>query len=171
MAPDSRFIEALTLHQPVLEAFCYAQVANRADARDVLQETNLRLWEKSADWDPESKFLPWAFAVARFTILSHVRDKMRDRLVFDPDVIELMAGDCEQSATELTARREALGHCLKKLDAEHRLVLRAYYIGGETLRAIAASRQRSESSLKMLMLRLRHQLGLCIQRQMAGNSL
>lgn len=166
VAPDSRFIEALTLHQPVLEAFCHAQLASRADARDVLQETNIKLWEKSAAWDPETEFLPWAFAVARFTILSHVRDRMRDRLVFDSDVVEIMAGESEAAAADMPVRQEALGHCLQKLDPAQRSLLRDHYVGGRSLRDLASSHGRSEGSLKMAMLRLRQQLGACIDRNL-----
>lgn len=163
-SPDSRFIEALTRHQPVLEAFCHSHLANRADARDVLQETNVKLWEKSASWNPETSFLPWAFAVARFTLLSHVRDRMRDRLVFDSDVIEAISSDCEVAARELPVRQEALGRCLQKLEQTQRSLLRDHYVGGRTLRDLASASGRSEGSLKMLMMRLRQQLGACIDR-------
>jgi RNA polymerase sigma-70 factor (ECF subfamily) len=44
-----------------------------------LQATCVKLWEKSGEWDPTTEFLPWAFSVARFTVLSHLRDRMRDR--------------------------------------------------------------------------------------------
>ncbi len=163
---DSRFIEALTFHQPVLEAFCHASLARREDAWEVLQQTNLKLWEKSADWNPETEFLPWAFAVTRFTMLSFFRDKMRDRLVFDPDVIESMADETEAAATELTERQEALGHCLKKLTPEQRGLLHAHYTEGRPLREIARATHRSESAVKMNLLRLRHALGDCIQLQL-----
>jgi len=62
---QARFIAALTRHQPALEAFCHAQLANRQDAQEALQATCVKLWEKAADWDAETEFLPWAFAVAR----------------------------------------------------------------------------------------------------------
>ena len=79
---QARFIAALTRYQPALEAFCHAQLANRQDAREALQATCVKLWEKAADWDAETEFLPWAFAVARFTVLSHIRDRMCARLGF-----------------------------------------------------------------------------------------
>jgi RNA polymerase sigma-70 factor (ECF subfamily) len=164
--PDARFIEALTRYQPVLAAFCHANVADRNAAAEVLQETNLKLWHKSGDWDPDTEFLPWAFAVARFTILSHFRDRMRDRLVFDPDVVEALADDAETSACELPERREALGHCLGKLSREQRGLLHAHYVDGRPLREIARESRRSDSAVKMTMLRLRQALGDCIQRQL-----
>lgn len=88
---ETRFIEALTRHQPALDAFCHAQLVRRQDVQEALQATCVKLWEKSGDWDPATEFLPWAFSVARFTVLSHLRDRMRDRLVFDEDVVRRVA--------------------------------------------------------------------------------
>lgn len=167
--PDSRFIEALTFHQPVLEAFCHANLARREDAWEVLQQTNVKLWEKSSAWNPETEFLPWAFAVARFTMLAFFRDKMRDRLVFDVDVIDSMAADTETAASELPERQEALGRCLEKLTAEQRRLLHAHYTDGRPLREIAQDSRRSESAVKMALFRLRHSLADCIQLQLRSS--
>lgn len=163
---QARFIAALTRHQPALEAFCHAQLANRQDAQEALQATCVKLWEKSGDWNPETEFLPWAFAVARFTVLSHIRDRMRDRLVFDEDVVLAMAQETETAAGEFEARREALGTCMQKLKPEQRGVLQEHYLAGRTVREISSATQRSESAVKMILLRLRQQLSECIQRQL-----
>ena len=167
---QARFIAALTRHQPALEAFCHAQLANRQDAQEALQATCVKLWEKAADWDSATEFLPWAFAVARFTVLSHIRDRMRDRLVFDEDVVLAMAQETEAAAAEFEERREALGNCMQKLQAEQRGILHAHYLTGRTVREIATATQRSESAVKMTLLRLREQLSECIQRQLHPSS-
>lgn len=167
---QTRFIEALTRHQPALEAFCHANLGDRDEAREALQSTSVKLWEKVADWNPETEFLPWAFAVARFTILSMVRDKMRDRLVFDQDVVLAMAGETEAAASEFPERREALRSCMDKLKDEQRELVHSHYIGGRTLKEIAAAMQRSESAIKMTMQRLRQQLSQCIQRHLHRHS-
>lgn len=164
--PNCKFIEALTRNQPVLEAFCHANIARREDAWEVLQETNLKLWKKAADWDPDTDFLPWAFTVARFTILSHFRDQSRDRLVFDSDVMEAMASEAEAAANELPERRQALGKCLQKLNQDQQTLLRQHYLDGIKLRDIAAATRRGESALKMVMLRIRRALSDCIQNEL-----
>ena len=170
MAPpdfdQAKFIAALTRHQPALEAFCHAQLASRHDAQEALQATSVKLWEKAADWNTSTEFLPWAFAVARFTVLSMVRDRKRDRLVFDEDVVLAMAQEAETMAVEFEERREALGNCMQRLKAEQRGILHAHYLTGRTVREIANSTQRSESAVKMILLRLREQLSECIQRQL-----
>ena len=162
----ARFIAALTRHQPALEAFCHAQLAHRQDAREALQATCVKLWEKSGEWDPETEFLPWAFAVARFTVLSHLRDRMRDRLVFDEDVVQAMTAETEAAAGQFEDRREALDTCLQKLKPEQRGLLREHYIAGRTVRELSGTSGRSESAVKMILLRLREQLSACIQRQL-----
>jgi RNA polymerase sigma-70 factor (ECF subfamily) len=170
MAPpdfdQTRFIAALTRHQPALEAFCHAQLANRQDAREALQAACVKLWEKAAEWNPDTDFLPWAFAVARFTVLSLIRDRMRDRLVFDEEVVLAMAQDTEIAAAEFEERREALARCMHKLKPEQRGILNAHYLTGRTIREIATTMQRSESAVKMTLLRLREQLSACIQRSL-----
>lgn len=166
---DTRFIEALTRHQPALEAFCHASLANREDAREVLQATCVKLWQKAADWNPETEFLPWAFTVARFTILSHYRDQKRDRLVFDEDVIQAMADEIEEAATAFDNRREALARCMKKLDQRQRRLLHDRYLVSQSLREIAEVSGRSLSAVKMTLLRIRQQLSACIEREMRTN--
>jgi DNA-directed RNA polymerase specialized sigma24 family protein len=99
-------------------------------------------------------------------MLSFFRDRMRDRLVFDPDVVESMAVETETAASELPERQEALSRCLEKLTTEQRDLLHAHYTEGRLLREIARTSHRSESAVKMNLLRLRHALGVCIQLQL-----
>lgn len=167
---QTRFIAALTRHQPALEAFCHAQLANRQDAQEALQATCVKLWEKAGDWDAATEFLPWAFAVARYTVLSLMRDRMRDRLVFDEEVVLAMAQETELAAAEFEERREALGNCMQKLKKEQREILHAHYLNGRTVREISAATHRSESAIKMTLLRLRAQLSQCIQQQLQSAS-
>ena len=166
---DTRFIESLTRHQAALEAFCHANLANREDAREVLQATCVKLWQKAADWNPDTEFLPWAFTVAKFTILSHYRDQKRDRLVFDEDVINAMADEIEEAATAFDGRREALTKCMKKLDQRQRGLLHDHYTVSQSLREIARASGRSLSAVKMSLLRIRQQLSACIEREIRTN--
>jgi RNA polymerase sigma-70 factor (ECF subfamily) len=166
---ETRFIEALTRHQPALEAYCHANLANREDAREVLQATCVKLWQKAADWDPETEFLPWAFTVARFTILSRYRDQKRDRLVFDEDVIQAMAEKTEEFATVFDERRDALARCMKKLNQKQTALLHNHYTANQSLREIAEASGRGLSAVKMTLLRIRQQLSVCIERELKAN--
>jgi RNA polymerase sigma-70 factor (ECF subfamily) len=163
---ETRFIEALTTNQPALEAYCYANTAKRQDAREVYQAACVKLWQKAADWDPDTTFLPWAFTVARFTILSHYRDKKRDRLIFDADVIEAMATETEPAASAYEDRKEALAACMKKVSDKQLRLLNKHYTMNQSLREIAEGDGRSLSAVKMNLMRLRQSLRSCINQHL-----
>lgn len=167
MSPhETRFIEELTRHQPALEAFCRATVVQRDDAREVLQATCVKLWEKASEWNPETPFLRWAFSVARFVALSHVRDRMRDRMVLDEEVVLAMAAETEAAAASFCERREALEHCLTKIKADQRALLHAHYFEGRSVREIGQSAGRGESAIKVALMRLRQLLSQCIEQRL-----
>ncbi|BCX47277.1 DNA-directed RNA polymerase sigma-70 factor [Haloferula helveola] len=163
---QTRFVEALTECQEALRGYCYAQLSSWPDAEEVVQATNVKLWEKEADWDRARPFLPWALGVARITILSHFRDRQRDRLVFDEDVMTIMERHLLAAAEETPDRVQALRHCMGKMADEPREILKAHYVEGWNLAAIAESVNRSVSGIKSLLFRLRRELAGCINREL-----
>lgn len=160
------FIEALTACQESLRGYCYAKVAVWADAEDVLQATNIKLWEKEPEWDRSRPFLPWALGVAHFTILSHYRDQKRDRLVFEEDVMEVMETYLRNAAEQTPDLVLALRHCLSRMPEEPREILNSHYLSGWSLEEVSRSTGRSISALKSLLLRLRRSLALCVNREL-----
>ena len=168
--PDDRFIRAFTESQSALRGFCAASIGNQEDARDVFQKVCLVLWKKVGDWDPDTPFLKWAFAVARFEVLAYVRDKSRDRLVFDEDVVLAMTNTTERLAGKQIDRRDALEKCLAKLRPDHREALTAHYAKGYNFQEIAEQQNRGLSAVKVMMMRSRQSLGKCIENQLAIQS-
>ena len=78
-----RFIRCLTEHQSRLLAYLVALLGDLHEARNVLQDTNLELWRKSEDFVEGTDFAAWSRRVAHFKVLAYLRDKRRDRLLFD----------------------------------------------------------------------------------------
>jgi RNA polymerase sigma-70 factor (ECF subfamily) len=163
---EKHFTAELTKHKPAIGSFCHAQLGNRQDAQEVLQTTCVTLWQKASEWDPSRPFLPWAFGIARFTIMAHIRDRGRERLVFDVDVETLMARESEAYATRHEDRREALRQCFEKIGDENRELLRMHYVLGHSIKELSRRLERGESALKMNLLRLREQLSLCVSRRL-----
>ena len=75
--PTEYFIQALTESQNRLYGYIFSLVGEHHAASDILQECNLVLWRKFGEFRPESDFIPWAFAIARFQVLAHLRDRKR----------------------------------------------------------------------------------------------
>jgi hypothetical protein len=65
VAGSTEFMTQITRAQRQLHAFILSMVWNATDADDVLQQTNLVLWEKSAEFDASRPFLPWAMRFAQ----------------------------------------------------------------------------------------------------------
>ena len=163
---DDVFIAQLTNHQAALHGYALASLGDVHDAKDVLQRTNMVLWKKASNWDPSTRFLPWTFAVARFEVLAHIRDRSRDRHVFDPDVVDLMSKTSEESLLHQSDRHDALQTCLEKLKEGDRVLLSTYYVAGKTLQKIAEDAGRKAGAGRVQIMRLRQILGDCIGRQL-----
>ena len=106
------YVQELTANQSRLRGFILASLGNYADAADVLQRTNLVLWKKAGEFRPGAEFLPWGLTIARYEVLSFLRDGQRDRHVYSTAVAELML-DAEFTApfdeARLHRRHDVLG--------------------------------------------------------------
>ncbi len=168
-APNEAFVSALTRHQSALRGYCQAALGHGEEAKEALQRTNIVLWKKCGAWDPETDFLPWATAVARFEVKGVLRDRKRERkrLLFDSDVAEQMMDEAVDAVLPTPERWAALEVCLEKVSPRNRDVLTAFYSEGKTIPEISVVEKRGESAIKVMLMRVRQSLGQCIESQMA----
>ncbi|GHC54589.1 sigma-70 family RNA polymerase sigma factor [Roseibacillus persicicus] len=156
----------LTGNQSQLLGYIMASVANSNDSQDILQKTNIQLWRNHESYDSSRPFLPWALTLARFQILSFYRDRQRDRLIFDADVLESLQTVTEERIQSVPRRQEALRSCLVKLKDEQRTILSLYYAHRKSIEQISLSCNRSIDGVKSLLLRIRKNLKECIDTRM-----
>ena len=69
------YLKQLSQNQGRLYGFIHSLHSYENDIDDILQETNVTLLNKEADFDSTKDFLPWAFAIARFTLLNHKKNE------------------------------------------------------------------------------------------------
>jgi len=165
-----RFVQLLTEHQNRLYGYVYSLLGDRSRAADVVQETNLVLWRKIEEFNPEKPFLPWAFAVARFQVLAHLRDHKRDRMLLDAELVEELAGEVEQQAEQIEFVRSALRTCLRKLAETSRELVEKRYFETMAINEIAAMSGKTENAVKVALLRIRRQLAECVQNRIAAEN-
>ena len=161
------FVRLLAEHQNRVYGYVYSLLGDHTRASDVVQETNLVLWRKIDQFDPEKPFLPWAFAIARFQVLAHLRDQKRDRFLLDPDLAESLSAEAETQAEQLDELREALRPCMQSLTERNRELIEHRYFHAMSIADVAAAVERSVSAVKVALLRVRRQLGQCVQQRMA----
>jgi RNA polymerase sigma-70 factor, ECF subfamily len=164
------YVQNLTASQSRLRGFILASLGNYADTADVLQRTNLVLWKKAAEFRAGADFLPWALTIARYEILSFLRDSQRDRHVYSSDVASLMADVAAAEASDLNDRQVALRKCLEKVPQRSRELLWQRYGAEKSIRQIAADSARSEDAVKSLFLRIRKSLERCVEADVKWNA-
>jgi RNA polymerase sigma-70 factor, ECF subfamily len=163
------YVQELTACQSRLRGYILASLGNYADAADVLQRTNLVLWKKAAEFRAGASFLPWALTVARYEVLSFLRDSQRDRHVFSTDVAEMMLDLATADANDPNDRHLALRKCLEKVPRRSRDLLWQRYGAEKSIRQIAVDAQRSEDAVKSLFLRIRKSLERCVEAGLKWN--
>lgn len=164
--PSEVFVAALTSHQTALRGFITASLGGPADASEVLQRTNLTLWEKADQFDDDRPFLPWAIAFARYEVLGYRREHQRSRMSFATDVVELMCTTSEQLLDEVPTRLSALEKCLEKVPENRQSLLTMRYGGEFSMDEMSARTGKSVDSIKSILKRLRSSLADCISRQL-----
>jgi RNA polymerase sigma-70 factor (ECF subfamily) len=158
------FLRLYVEHEGALNGFVRTLVPNREAAREVMQEVAVVVWRRFEELSDVRDFRPWAFGVAKFKALAFMRDQMRDKLVFDADVMELLAAEVATGADGLEAERDALDECLGKLDAAQRRLLDAAYAPGVRMDELAVSLGRSPAAFYQTIHRIRLALLDCTQR-------
>jgi RNA polymerase sigma-70 factor (ECF subfamily) len=164
-----QFVRKLTENQNRLYGYIYSLLGDHSRTGDVLQETNLVLWRKISQYEPGRPFMPWAYAIARFQVLAHLRDQKRERLLVDAELVESLSDDAERWAEEIDAIREALRPCLELLTPGNRELIEQRYHRAKPVAELAESLNRTVSAVKVALLRVRRQLSECVQKRMATN--
>lgn len=166
----SRFMQLFLRYQPRLYAMIRAQIVNRSDAEDVMQEVATVLWKQFEDYQPGTHFDRWAFRIARLQTLKYFEKRRHQRLVFDVDVMEMITMEVESTNDNLDETREALEHCLGKLPDKDRQVVKMRYQPGATNRSVADAVGKSDAAISRALNRIYGLLLNCIQAQSSPRS-
>lgn len=168
---EAEFVLLITRHQAAIYGYVLSLLPDRVAAQDILQESNLVLCRKRADFQPGSDFKAWSFRIAYWQTLAHLkRSKRSGTVALAPDVLDQIAHEAEEELADFEDRHQALRSCLQKLPVGDASILLAHYQRGESLAAIAGRLGRTRDALKQVMLRIRRSLRHCIDRQLASQS-
>ncbi len=159
-----KFLREFTTHEPAVRAFVRRLVPSRTDADDILQEVSIVLWEKFDNFREGEDFKAWACGIARFKVLAWLRDKGRDRLVLNTDVVELIAEESLQDESYLQKQRDALRVCFEKMTSTDRELLARAYQSDVHIQETAAGSGRSVGGFYQWLYRTRQMLLNCIHR-------
>jgi len=164
---DIEYLQLVTRHQAAIHGYIRS-LAPGIDAEDVLQETNIVLWEKASSYERGTHFKAFAFRVAYLKTLEALRARRREHwLHFDSELLEAIAEQRSDEEENIPGRQHALRRCLEKLGDSDRQLIHARYTERRTVREIARDLDRTEGALQQLFFRLRNALRTCIERTLA----
>lgn len=169
-AAEKTFQDLVAEAQAELFSFIALLVGNTVDARDVMQETNLALLRKAAQYEVDRPFRAWARSIAYYEVLTFRQKQWRERLVFDDDMLDRVSAKImdEEGDEECLARRgEALSACLAKLTRSQRTLIDQRYYQRMLVGRMAERLGCTETAVSTLLYRIRKSLGACIRNQLA----
>ena len=169
-SPESiaQFVRLLTDHQAVIRGYIRSIVPNAEDTRDVLQNTNIILWERRKDFTLGTNFKAWSFTVARFRALEHIRKNQKNSpLVFDNELLDVLVTEEQESIRpeQHDLQLNALSSCLQQLKPKDQALIQARYLDRTPLADYAEQIGSKANTLSVALHRLRVTLRKCINKR------
>lgn len=127
---DEKYQQAIrywTLAQPLVSAYVTAVVRDFRDRDDVLQAISVAILESFRNYDSSRQFTSWAMGIARNQVETYLRERRRNRLVFDAETVELLAVAFEEVEADQNRTRDYLQECLGKLEGRARQMCELRY--------------------------------------------
>ena len=156
----------MTEFQGRLFGYIFSLLGDPDRANDVLQETNVVLWRDSKEFVSGSNFKAWAFRVAHFQVMAWRQRQIRDRLVFEDDMVEVLAFAAREADEAFDSRHQKLTGCLEKLQPVHR----GRYAEATPLQSIADERGMTANAVMQALFRIRQSLMNCVARFAEGDA-
>jgi RNA polymerase sigma-70 factor, ECF subfamily len=165
-AGQGEFVRHLTGVQSSLFGYLVTLLGDANNADYVLQQANVVMWRRAGDFVAGTSFIAWARRVAYFQALAFLRDRKREQLVFDEETVHRLALCFDDDEEDEDFRRLALRHCMSQLPERQMRMLRQRYWEDESIRVIASTERKSESAVRMALMRIRNALVACLQERL-----
>ena len=107
-------------------------------------------------------FPKMGLSVCFYQVKAYFRNQSREKLVFNGELLDLL-GKEEPDESAPKERQEAMSKCLQKIDSHERNLLLQRYEGEISVEKLANREGIQPNTLSQKLLRLRHQLLICIQ--------
>lgn len=165
-ADEAAFRELYRAFSRKLYAYVLRQLADPAQAEEIVADTLYEVWRQPTRFRGDSKFSTWLIGIARNKVLMAYRSRKPDAVHEDiDDLAETIASD-DGGAFEFLAqqqRREGVRHCMDKLSDEHRECVHLVFYEGLSLAEVAAVQSCPEGTVKTRLFHARHKLRNCLQ--------
>lgn len=160
------FVLLMVEAQSRLYAYILSLVLDKDRARDILQQTNVVLLEKEAEFQRGTNFAAWAYRVSFYEVLAERRKRQRDKHLFSDELLALVAAKASALESTFDERTAALESCLQTLSQEQRDVVIQRYRPGGSVTALADQLGKTPAAMSAMLYRIRTTLIECVERKM-----
>lgn len=168
-AKYNQFVSLLARNDQAIRRFVRSLLPSREGVDDVVQDVALECWKKFNDFSPENpetagdEFIRWACVIARFKVLSRIRDQSRDRLVFRENIISHLADDAINRLDQDAEERRSVEDCLQKLEEPQRRLILSVHSPDDSIAQIAKETNQKARRLYSKLNALRKTLLNCVR--------
>jgi RNA polymerase sigma-70 factor, ECF subfamily len=160
-------VEELAAHwtgaQRTVAAFVRTLATDFHESEEILQRVAVTLVRKYDQYDSNRPFVAWAIGIAKMETLAFLRQRSKDRLVFDDALVAGIAESHERAAQSSLPIPQFLTECIEELDGRSRHAIQLRY--GDDLRTAQIARNMgiSDGAARMLLSRARTLLRKCVE--------
>ena len=160
-----RYTRLLLEAEPVMLRSILVMVPNRADARDILQETAVALWRQFDSYDLQRPFVNWAMGFARIETRRFLaREKRRAQL--SEEAMALLERQMDRAPGFIAEAERHLASCIQKLGERQRRLIQGYYHENRRVEWLAEQGGLTVEAIYKVIQRTRRDLQMCIERQL-----
>ncbi len=165
---DDRGLEAArlwTLAQPTASAFVGSLVREIRDRDDVLQEVAMAFMRSFAAYDRTRPLTAWVIGIARNQVRLYLRNKGRDRLVFDPVALDEISEAFVELQPGEVRLLDHLEECVQTLDGRARRLCELRYGCDLKPASIGPRVGMSPNGVAKALQRIREMLRDCVEKK------
>ena len=163
-SPDrsTELLQLMMKYQRRIFAYIHTLVPSRSDAEDILQETSVTICEKFQNFQLGTNFYSWACQIAYWKVRAARKKFATAKVVFNQEVLDVVAQTRINMEEELDLRHEALSKCLGKLNERDRRMVLTRYESGKNVAVAARSCGRTIQGAYKALNRIRKVLFDCV---------
>src|SRR5258708_190471 len=98
-ASTELFVRLLLAHEQEMYFYAFSLLPNPDDAKDVVQEAAVAMWQQFNEFDSSRPFMPWASRFVYFSALTFMRHRRRAGLVLTEEALNAIADEAEEYAS------------------------------------------------------------------------
>ena len=166
------FARLFAKHDRWLFSYLVSLLGSTNQAEEVFQEVSVVLWREHEKFELGTDFVKWVAVIAHNQVRKFRRQHKRQGFQLSDQAFEQVAIAAEERASLFDYRREALRHCMSKLNSDDRVVIQSCYSGSNpSFKSAASHLGRPVNTIYKALNRIRRLLHDCIDRTLSTEGL